>query len=101
MLFSVSLAHKLGNKGLVSVSLHPGVIQTELGRDLSSNDFEELGTFHVDRAEDMLMRFQGQIDHNQGHRKMWGGFSWKSLAQGVATHVFAAFHPSLNSSGKH
>lgn len=43
MLFSVSLAHKLGKHGLVSVSLHPGVIQTKLSRDLSMEDFGELG----------------------------------------------------------
>lgn len=43
MLFSVSLAHKLGKQGLISVSLHPGVIMTRLSRDLAMEDFGELG----------------------------------------------------------
>ncbi|KIM96113.1 hypothetical protein OIDMADRAFT_44862 [Oidiodendron maius Zn] len=80
MLFSVSLAHKLGKQGLVSVSLHPGVIQTQLGRDVSMDDFQELG----------------QLDRKQGHRTYWGPFHFKTLSQGAATHVFAAFHPSLD-----
>ncbi|KAE8132743.1 hypothetical protein BDV38DRAFT_296653 [Aspergillus pseudotamarii] len=32
MLFSISLAQKLGNKGLISVSLHPGVVSTQILR---------------------------------------------------------------------
>jgi NAD(P)-dependent dehydrogenase (short-subunit alcohol dehydrogenase family) len=43
MLFSLSLAEKYGRQGLVSVSLHPGVIYTNLSRDLATEDFEELG----------------------------------------------------------
>jgi NAD(P)-dependent dehydrogenase (short-subunit alcohol dehydrogenase family) len=45
MLFSVSLAQKLAKHGLVSVSLHPGVIQTKLSRDLSMENFSELSKF--------------------------------------------------------
>lgn len=41
MLMAVSLAAKLGSKkGLVAVSLHPGVIATNLGRDVDwTSDF--------------------------------------------------------------
>jgi hypothetical protein len=46
MLFSVSLAQKLGNSGLVSVSLHPGVIlETGLAKHLQMEEFAELGMF--------------------------------------------------------
>lgn len=38
MLFTLSLAHKLGKQGLTAVSLHPGVIGTNLGDHLSSFD---------------------------------------------------------------
>lgn len=44
MLFSKSLAHKLEKKGLVSVSLHPGIIvTTSLSREVSHEDFPEMG----------------------------------------------------------
>ncbi|KAF4633527.1 hypothetical protein G7Y89_g4591 [Cudoniella acicularis] len=80
MLFSVSLAQKLRKKGLVSVSLHPGIIQTRISRDLAMEDFGELS----------------QLDRIQGYRAFWGlPYHFKTPSQGVATHVFAAFHPSL------
>lgn len=44
MLFSLSLAQKLGKKNLVSVSLHPGVIWTNLGRDVKQDEFVEIST---------------------------------------------------------
>lgn len=43
MLFAVSLAQKLQKKGLVAVSLHPGIIATNLPRSLAMEDFGELG----------------------------------------------------------
>ncbi len=36
------------------------------------------------------------IDHKMGYRSIWDQpLNVKSPAEGVATHVFAAFHPSL------
>ncbi|KAJ5578805.1 uncharacterized protein N7459_007769 [Penicillium hispanicum] len=81
MLFSLSLASKLRHKGLTSVSLHPGVIKTNLLTNLVTEDWSDL---------DKLGRQQGQSN-------FWGGFSWKTPDQGVATHVFAAFHESITS----
>ncbi|CAM1507601.1 Fc.00g072420.m01.CDS01 [Cosmosporella sp. VM-42] len=82
MLFSVGLANKLGKQGLVSVSLHPGVIMTGLGRNLQMEDFEEFV----------------QLDRTLGYRSVWDKpHEFKTPSQGVATHVFAAFHPSLDS----
>lgn len=45
MLFSISLARKLGKQGLVSVSLHPGIIFTGLGKHLQMEDFGEFGMY--------------------------------------------------------
>ena len=45
LLFSQSLAHRLGSKGLYSYSLHPGVTQTNLSGDLGQADFDGLSTF--------------------------------------------------------
>jgi hypothetical protein len=39
-------------------------------------------------------------DRTQGNRRFWGGFQWKSMSQGVATHVFAAFHQSITYSSE-
>ncbi|EHA27353.1 dehydrogenase [Aspergillus niger ATCC 1015] len=80
MLFSVSLAQKLGSKGLISVSLHPGTINTNLARGDWSEMYESLGMGHI-----LLGYFRS------GQREI----TWKTMSQGVATHVFAAFHPSI------
>ncbi|KAK7946960.1 NAD P-binding protein [Apiospora aurea] len=81
MLFSLSLARKLGKKNLVSVSLHPGVIWTNLGRDVKQDEFAEIG----------------ELDQIQGHRSILEqGLKIKTPECGVATHVVAAFHPSLD-----
>ncbi|PWY77289.1 short-chain dehydrogenase [Aspergillus sclerotioniger CBS 115572] len=83
MLFSVSLAQKLGSKGLTAVSLHPGTIQTHLGGGRWDELYESLIKWFT-----LLGYFRG------GQNEIL----WKTLSQGVATHVFAAFHPSLTAS---
>ncbi|CAK7206824.1 hypothetical protein SEUCBS139899_009630 [Sporothrix eucalyptigena] len=82
MLYSRSLAHKLGSRGVVSVSLHPGVIfTTNLSRYVAHKDFAELAV----------------LDHKMGYRSAWDTpITGKSSAEGVATHVFGAFHPDLD-----
>jgi hypothetical protein len=43
MLMALSLAEKLGDKGLIALSLHPGVIMTNLGTHLDwSKDLAEI-----------------------------------------------------------
>lgn len=37
----------------------------------------------------------GNVDRSLGNAEGWGKFQVKSLDQGAATHVFAAFEPSL------
>ncbi|KAJ3498387.1 hypothetical protein NLG97_g1165 [Lecanicillium saksenae] len=77
MLFSISLAEKLSSKGLLSHSLHPGVISTHLGDHLA--EFDSLKA----------------ADRTLGNKEGWVGFEWRTPDQGAATHVFAAFEPSL------
>ncbi|KAG9233256.1 dehydrogenase [Amylocarpus encephaloides] len=82
MLFSRALAQRFGKQGLVSASLHPGVIWTNISRSVATEDFAELGV----------------LDRQLGYRSHWDHpFVAKSPSQGVATHIFAAFHPSLDS----
>lgn len=52
MLFSLSLAEKLGKRGLQSNSLHPGVISTNLGNHISWETDEGLASLskHPTRA---------------------------------------------------
>jgi len=44
MLFAVSLAEKLGKKGLIAVSLQPGVVKTHLGREMREEDVAAVGS---------------------------------------------------------
>ncbi|KAH8648472.1 dehydrogenase [Xylariales sp. PMI_506] len=83
MLFSVGLAQKLGNRGVISMSLHPGVIvTTQLSRSIAMEDFAELDV----------------LDKKLGNRSYLAKpFRFKEPSQGIATHMFAAFHPSLES----
>ncbi|KAJ4165095.1 hypothetical protein LMH87_006742 [Akanthomyces muscarius] len=78
ILFSVSLASKLGKRGLLSYSLHPGVIGTNLGSHVG--DWDSLRN----------------ADRRLGNKEGWADFKWKTDDQGAATHVFAAFAPTLN-----
>ncbi|RYP10856.1 hypothetical protein DL764_000408 [Monosporascus ibericus] len=79
MLFSLSLAERLGPKGLLAFSLHPGhVMGTTLGAHCDwSVDFETLHKL-------------------LGNKDGWSeGFSLKDKEHGAATHVFAAYSPDI------
>lgn len=40
------------------------------------------------------------MDRELGYKSFWDlPFQFRTLSQGVATHVLAAFHPSLEESG--
>ncbi|POR37699.1 Retinol dehydrogenase 14 [Tolypocladium paradoxum] len=83
MLFALSLAEKLGGRGLGAYSLHPGVIG---GTGLSAHlDFSATGDF----AE------LHKLDQTQGNAEGFEAFNFINPEQGAATHVFAAFDPSL------
>ncbi|TGJ80817.1 hypothetical protein E0Z10_g7961 [Xylaria hypoxylon] len=80
MLFTLSLAKKLGGRGLLSYSLHPGVISTNLGGHMDWNE-----SFPSLQA----------VDRGLGNKEGWAEFKWKTPDQGAATHVYAAFDPNL------
>ncbi|KAI5777023.1 short-chain dehydrogenase [Geopyxis carbonaria] len=74
MLFSVELAKRLHGRGVLSFSVHPGVIMTNLSREMSEDERNSLC-------------------------KYTSGFT---LQQGVATYLAAAFDPNITeSSGKY
>ncbi|TLD19781.1 hypothetical protein PspLS_09530 [Pyricularia sp. CBS 133598] len=79
MLFSLSLARKLGGRGLVTNSLHPGGIITPLGDGM-------------DLAAEL--EFTKKYDQFVGYYPKEPQV-FKTLDEGVATHIYAAFEPGL------
>ncbi|KAF2430393.1 NAD(P)-binding protein [Tothia fuscella] len=80
MLFSVALAERYGSQGLTAASLHPGAIWTNLGRHLD----KEVGF-------DDLLALDKELDNYESKYE----FQFKNFEQGTATHVYAAFEPSI------
>lgn len=102
MLFSVSLAARFADKGLISVSLHPGVIYTNLSSHLEDTAWPELGTCYPNvglKLSLSLIRLKAEIGRNLALPR-FGSFNAKSQQQGVATYVFAAFHESVSMRSK-
>lgn len=103
LLFALSLAEKLGGRGLGAYSLHPGVIGgTGLSAHLdfsATGDFAELRTPHPQYVPDVkvsrLTRRVDKLDQTQGNAEGFEAFNFINPEQGAATHVFAAFDPSL------
>jgi NAD(P)-dependent dehydrogenase (short-subunit alcohol dehydrogenase family) len=75
ILFAIAFDQKHRERGVRAAAVHPGVIQTELGR-------------HMDRThseiEDMIKRMNEQLAA-EGK----GPFQWKTIPQGAATSVWA------------
>jgi NAD(P)-dependent dehydrogenase (short-subunit alcohol dehydrogenase family) len=75
ILFAVAFDQKHRERGVRAAAVHPGVIQTELGR-------------HMDRThseiEGMIKRMNEQLAA-EGK----GPFQWKTIPQGAATSVWA------------
>ncbi|KAL7948640.1 hypothetical protein V8C42DRAFT_315059 [Trichoderma barbatum] len=81
MLMAISLAEKLGSRGLTAFSLHPGVIMTHL-------------VDHIDLSVEGPAL--AVADRLLGNSEGWdAGFDWKTIEKGIATHIYAAFEPSL------
>lgn len=91
MLFSVALAKRLGPKGLVSTSLHPGIAYTNLAVHI---DFANGGAAGMKRAE-TLIGTKASVEET--------AYDFKTPDQAVATHVFTAFAPQAGtkSNGKY
>ncbi|KAL4978779.1 hypothetical protein BDW66DRAFT_157980 [Aspergillus desertorum] len=82
MLKAVSLAEKLGSKGLLAYSLHPGVI---LGTSLSGR---------LENTDEDFAALSA-LDRILGNAEGWRDFKLKTNQQGAATTVYAAFDPGL------
>lgn len=82
-LMALALADKLGSKGLLSFSLCPGSV----GTNLAAHEANNLDAFVKDFWA---------ADARVGTKWMFNkGVLYKSLDQGASTHVFAAFDQNL------
>jgi NAD(P)-dependent dehydrogenase (short-subunit alcohol dehydrogenase family) len=75
ILFAVEFDRRHKDRGVRATALHPGGIQTELGRHIGEDTLEQvIGRINAELAE------QGQPP-----------FRWKTIPQGAATSVWAGF----------
>ena len=81
-LFARELARRAGATGLLSFSVHPGGIITDLGRHLTDELLLEMAAFAEERSR--------SAGGDPG-----GAITWKSVEQGAATQVWAAVAPEL------
>ncbi|PHR15790.1 MAG: short-chain dehydrogenase [Sphingopyxis sp.] len=79
IMFTVGLEKRLAGKGVHALAVHPGGIQTNLGRHLSEDDAA------------MLVK---RIEERSG-----GKFTFKTVEQGAATTCYAATAPELAGRG--
>lgn len=84
-LFARELAHRAGKSGLLSFSVHPGGIITDLGRHLTDELIYEMAEFAQERAR------RASPDAREDT-----GITWKSVPAGAATQVWAAVAPELS-----
>lgn len=75
ILFAVAFDRRHRDRGVRAAAVHPGGIRTELARHIS---------------EDRLKALVDQINQ-QSAREGKGPFQWKTVPQGAATSVWAAF----------
>jgi NAD(P)-dependent dehydrogenase (short-subunit alcohol dehydrogenase family) len=83
ILYAVALDSRLRGRGVRATSLHPGGIQTELGRHLTPELMEQ-----------MRARLSLSTGNNQAP-----GFRFKTVPQGAATTVWAGFVASADAVG--
>jgi len=74
ILFAVAFDKRHRDRGVRAAAVHPGGIQTELGRYVEAGRFEKL-------LDDINQQLAAQGE---------GPFQWKSIPQGAATSVWAA-----------
>lgn len=81
ILFTVGLHDRFGDQGITAIALHPGGIQTNLGRHMTDEDRAWMrGRMQAQSDEEMLKAF-------------------KTIPQGAATTCFAATEASLKGKG--
>lgn len=86
ILFSVELEKRLASSGIHAIAVHPGGIQTDLGRHLVPEDIAEL----MSRANP---------DPQEGGEFSGGEIKFKSVPAGAATSVWTATSPELEGRG--
>jgi Dehydrogenases with different specificities (related to short-chain alcohol dehydrogenases) len=84
-LFARELARRGAPRGLLSFSVHPGGIATDLGRHLTDDLMNDMAAFAKARA----------ASHAKAGEEVKSGFVWKSIEAGAATQVWAATAPEL------
>jgi len=77
VLFTLELAKRLAPENILSFSVHPGSIWTNMLNDFGKEDAIKLGFLEADGVTRSTK------------------FEWKTLSDGAATHVVAAFDPSI------
>lgn len=90
-LFARELARRAGPRGLLSFSVHPGGILTDLGRHLTEELMIEMATFAKARAA----AASDADEDAAGDDAAAFGFEWKTIEAGAATQVWAATAPEL------
>lgn len=85
-LTALALAERLGSRGILSFSLCPGVIYT----NLAAHGLDDQAAFSADLTE---------MDNVYGNKWLWGmaDMKFKTLDQGAVTHVFASFDNEIKS----
>jgi NAD(P)-dependent dehydrogenase (short-subunit alcohol dehydrogenase family) len=83
-LMALELAMRYGNRGLLSFGICPGVVHT----NLAAHGLDDQAAFGADLTE---------MDNIYGNKwgKAMAKMKFKTLDQGAATHVFAAFDSSI------
>ncbi len=77
VLFSVGLDERFKERGVRSIAVHPGAIQTELGRHMNSDDIKSL----------------------MARRQQMTPMKFKQVPEGAATTVWSATAPELDERG--
>jgi NAD(P)-dependent dehydrogenase (short-subunit alcohol dehydrogenase family) len=84
-LFARELARRAGPAGLLSFSVHPGVIITDLGRHLNDELMNDMAAFAQARTEAAAVAAGSPSDEPPNQ-----GMQFKSVEAGAATQVWAA-----------
>jgi hypothetical protein len=79
ILFARALSKRYRSKGLTAFSLHPGIIKTNLACDASPGDVTE------------------PLKDHDGNVVDFSGVAFKTISQGVSTHLVTAFDPAIAS----
>lgn len=85
-LFAREVANRYGDRGVLSYSVHPGGIVTDLGRHLTEELIDEMLTNAVRRSDDAAARSSGPDRSGEQPR----GLQFKPVEAGAATQVWAA-----------